>query len=102
MKRPLKISGVLKKVRECIENGRYLDTSHAMLRKLQRQISLTNVLHVLRNGYHEKCKDQLSSEHNDWNYSIRGQSIDGRDLRIVVAFDEEDMLIITVIEIYRK
>lgn len=99
MKRPSKIADVLKKVRECIGNGRYYDTSHAALRKSQRQISLTHVLYVLRHGYHEKRKDQYKLEYCDWTYSIRGSSIDGKDIRIAIAFDEDDMLIITVIEI---
>ncbi len=99
MKRPSKIDNVLEKVRECIANGRYYDTSHAALRKCQRRISLTHVLYVLRYGYHEKRKDQYKEEYGDWTYSIRGSNIDGRDLRIAVAFDSDDMLIITVIEV---
>lgn len=99
MKRSLKIADVLKKARGCIELGQYYDTSHATLRKLQRKISLAEILYVLRYGYHEKRKDQYSPEHDDWTYAIRGQTIDERDIRIAVAFDEDDMLIITVIEI---
>lgn len=52
-------------------------------------------------GYHEKQKDQYKPEYNDWTYSIRGLSVDGRNIRIAIAFDEDDMLIITVIEIAR-
>ncbi len=99
MKRPLKIANILKKVQECIEKGRYYDTSHAKLRKVQRNITLPHVLYVLRNGYHEKQKDQYKVEYCDWTYSIRGRNIDGKDLRIIIAFDNNDMLIITVIEI---
>jgi hypothetical protein len=99
VKRPIKILDVLKQARGCVERGRYYDTSHAALRKLQRRISLTDVLHVLRHGYHEKQKDQYKPEHNDWNYSIRGRSMDGKDIRVIVAFDEDDVLIITVIEL---
>ena len=102
MERPSKIADVLKKARDCVEKGRYYDTSHAALRKLQRRISLTHVLYVLQHGYHEKRKDQYNQEHRDWAYSIRGQSIDGKDIRIVIAFDEDDMLIITVIEVVRR
>src|ERR1700680_1391339 len=101
MKRPSKISGVLKKARECIDNGRYYDTSHAVLRKAQRQISLTHILYVLKYGYHEKQKDQYKPEHSDWNYSIRGLTVDRKDVRVIIAFDKDDMLIITVIELER-
>jgi hypothetical protein len=101
VKRVSKIADVLKKTRECVENGRYYDTSHAAVRKIQRKISLTDVLYILQHGYHERQKDQYKPEYGDWTYSIRGNSIDGRDIRIAVAFDEDDMLIITVIELPR-
>lgn len=102
MKRPAKIAEVLKKARECIETGRYFDTTHAELRKRERRISLTHVLYVLRNGYHEKNKDQYHPQHRDWAYAIRGKTIDDKDVRVVIAFDDNDMLIITVIEITRR
>jgi hypothetical protein len=96
-----KIPDVLKKARECMENGRYLDTAHALLRKQQRRISLTDISHVIKHGYHEKRKDQYRPEFMDWDYAIRGLTVDVRDIRIVVAFDEDGMLIITVIEIFK-
>ncbi len=99
MKRPHKIPEVLKKARECLDSGRYQDTSHAMQRKLQRKISLPHVLYVIRNGYHEKRKDEYKLEYNDWTYAIRGRTIDGQDIRIAIAFDKDGMLIITVIVI---
>lgn len=99
MKRPPKILEVLKKARECIDAGRYYDTTHAMQRKIQRQITLTHILHVIRYGYHEKRKDEYKLEHKDWTYALRGTTIDGKDIRIAIAFDEDGMLIITVIEI---
>lgn len=102
MKRPAKLTNVLAKARECVEKGRYYDTTHAKLRKLQRQISLTHVLYVIRNGYHEKQKDQFKTEYEDWTYSIRGKTIDNKDIRVAIAFDHDDMLIITVIEIARE
>lgn len=31
-----------------------------------------------------------------WNYAIRGENVDGRDVRVIVSFDEtEQLLIIT-------
>lgn len=80
-------------------SGRYYDTTHATLRKSQRRINLAHVFYVIQHGYHEKRKDQYHPEHDDWAYSIRGKTIDEKDIRIAIAFDEDDMLIITVIEI---
>ena len=99
MNRPSKTLNVLEKIRECIDLCRYYDTRHAIARKALRNIALPEVLYVLKKGYHEKKKDEFKPEHNDWTYAIRGKTIDGRDIRIAVAFDENNMLIITVIEI---
>jgi hypothetical protein len=101
MQKPAKIADVLKKIKECIDADRYYDTSHAIRRRQERVVSLTEVLYVLRNGRHEKAKDQYKEEHGDWTYAIRGKTIDGDDLRIAVAFDEDGMLIITVIRVDR-
>ena len=99
MSRPSKTTNVLQKVRECIDLGRYYDTRHATQRKALRSIALAEVLYVLKKGYHEKKKDEFKPEYNSWNYAIRGKTIDSRDIRIAVAFDASNMLIITVIEI---
>jgi hypothetical protein len=96
---PSKTANVLQRIRECLDLGCYYDTSHASERKTLRNITLPHVLYVLKNGYHEKKKDEYKPEYNDWTYAIRGRTIDGRDIRIAVAFDEKNMLIITVIEI---
>lgn len=97
MRRSPKIPEVLREVRECLDAGRYYDTSHAELRKLQRKIALPHIIYVLKTGFHEKRKDEYKPEYNDWTYAIRGFTIDGKELRIAFAFDETDMLIITVI-----
>ena len=99
MNRPSKLPNVLKKVRECLDAGRYYDTFHAIERKNQRKVSLPHVLYVLRNGYHEKKKDVYKAEYSSWSYAIRGLTIDRKDLRVAIAFDKDDMLIITVIVI---
>lgn len=56
-------------------------------------------MYVLKNGYHEKVKDVWNAEHNAWNYSIRGKSIDNDEARIIVSID--GVLVITVIRLAR-
>ncbi len=42
----------------------------------------------------------LDIGHNTWKYAIKGKSVrDGLDVRVIVAFDEDGMLIITVMHI---
>ncbi len=97
MKKPKKIENLLERIRKCIDSGAYRDTFHAVTRKAERNISLPEIVHVLRTGRHEKNKDHFEEAFNSWNYAIRGRTIDEAELRVIVSFDEErDMLIITV------
>jgi len=99
-KRPEKLESreLLERVRQAIESGDYLDTRHAQDRRSQREISRLEMESVLKTGRHEKAKDQFHEAYEAWNYAIRGKTIDKRDLRVVVSF-EEKMLVITAIEI---
>src|SRR3990172_1244826 len=99
-KRPEKHLDVLSRTRERIANGQYRDTRHASERKGERSISLLEVRQVIGSGWHEKSKDEFKTEWQTWNYAIRGKTVDGRELRVAVSFDEEDyLLIITVMEL---
>ena len=54
---------------------------------------------MLTNGRHEKNKDQYQERYQAWNYAIRGRTVDKRDLRVVVSFDEDNMLVITAVDL---
>jgi len=102
-KRPDKIPNLLDAIREAIEDGRLREAFHAVERKAERRITRQEYQHVLRNGYHEKKKDEFKPEYNAWSYAVRGKTLDERDLRVVVSFelddDQELLLIVTVIEV---
>jgi len=88
-------------IRRSLDSGNYLDTRHAHERQEERRITRPEVLYVLRYGHHEAKKDRFDEPFKAWNYAVRGKTIDRRDLRIIVSFDESAMLIITAIEIGR-
>jgi len=94
-----KVQNLLEKVKECLDNGKYRFSDHGYDRKIERYATLPDILEVLRNGYHEKKKDEWKIEFNAWNYAIRGKTIDGDDLRIAVSFEENGLLIVTVIRV---
>ena len=101
--RPKKVDNLIDKVRICIQTGKYRETVHACLRKKERAIYLPEILHVLSTGRHEKIKDHFDEVFNAWNYSIRGWTLDGLDLRVIVSFDDEsDLLIITVFYLEKR
>ena len=71
-----------------------------MIRQSERKISVAEVVHILKTGYEEKNKTHFDEDNNKWKYAIRGKTkIDGLDVRVIVTFDEFDMLIITVMHI---
>lgn len=86
-------------IRKRIEQGRYLDTRHALDRSSEREITRPEILFVLRHGYHEKSKDRYEETFEEWNYAVRGKTPDGRDLRVIASFDEQDLIIITAIDL---
>lgn len=79
--------------------GEYIYVEHAKHRLNERSITDPEVRYVLLNGFHEAKKDVFNEQFATWNYSIKGKTVDCRKLRIVVTFDVDDMLIITVIDL---
>ncbi len=98
MKRP-NIDNILESINTAISKGKYSYTGHANHRIKQREVTILEVKEVLLTGHHEKRKDSYDEEWKSWNYSIKGRTIDNRLLRVVLAFDENNMLIITVIDL---
>jgi len=91
--------GIIKKR---AESGDLVLMPHAIERRLQRSISINDIVQVLTTGWHEAKKDEFKQEYSEWNYSIRGKSIDNRQPRIAVSFDQNNMLIITVINLQKR
>lgn len=101
--RPPKIENALKLAKNCIENGFYVATFHAECRQMERDITLLDALHVINNGYREPKHDQYKEEWKAWNYAVRGQTLQGDSIRVIISFDEnEKLLIITVINIITR
>lgn len=90
-------------IKECLDSGQYRDTTHATDRQDERVITRPEITQVLRRGHHEKSKDRFDEQYNAWNYAVRGRTVDRRELRIVVSFEEATgMLIITAIDLRRR
>ncbi len=97
--RPNKLLNLMSTIRTCIDEGRYLDTRHARERQIERQINRPEILYALKGGHHEKSKDRFDEAYDAWNYAVRGKTVDRRELRVIVSFDENGMLIITAIDL---
>jgi hypothetical protein len=98
MLRPPKRPNLLADVRAAARNAGLLLSAHARQRMAERGVVLPDILQVLGFGQHEKAKDEFEKRFQSWNYAIRGKTVDGRELRIVVGFDPA-LLVITVIDL---
>ena len=87
---------------ERISQGNYIFLAHAEKRLKDRFITDIDVLDILENKSNRKrnkSKETYTAGHQDWNYCIEGYDLDGRKIRIIISFDNELMLVITVIHI---
>jgi hypothetical protein len=83
-----------------VEKGAYVISQHAQLRQDERYFTVGDIKNVILHGYHEKRKDEHKPEFNDWNYAIRGETLDGEKARVCIAFDKRTtVIIITVIRL---
>ena len=59
---------------------------------------------VIETGWNERNKDEFKPEWKAWNYAIRGKTVDKRELRIAVSFEQEYsmLIIITAIDLSTK
>lgn len=89
---------ILRKVKDHIRNGTYILREHAIERQEKHRVRLPDILRVLEYGRHEYEKDIFDVKNQRWKHAIRGRTINGVDLRVIVAFQEK-MAIITVIRI---
>lgn len=97
-KRPKKITGVEVKIRSLVDEENLIYSSHALDQMEKRGISQPEVLDVLRRGNREAAKDKLVGEH--WSYALRNFVWSSeRNLRVIVALDQDMVIVVTAIEI---
>lgn len=90
-----------------ISNKEYVFLDHAKKRLKDRKIIDIDVLDLLegkkgRGRKRNKSKDKYEDNNQDWNYCIEGCDISNLKIRVIVSFEDEDMLVITVIALFRK
>jgi len=78
-----KYKNLLKKIRRAAQKKDVFFTKHSLLRMKQRKILRREVFSVLLKGEHEEAKDFFEEKFSDWNYSIRGKTVNDRELRVL-------------------
>lgn len=88
-------------IERALNEKTYYFTAHALNRSQERSVSEFQVILILRSKtkYHESKKDSFNNAFKAWNYSIRGETVDYERIRIIVSFDSNEMLIVTVINL---
>lgn len=97
--RPEKEVDLLNKIRKAVLSGNYQETEHAKHRAKERGIIGSDYEYVLKTGSHEPSKDKFDNNYREWNYAIRGKTIDKKELRIIVTIEDDGLLLITVIDL---
>ena len=90
---------IREKILHHLKNDTYRLTKHAIEEQNNANMDLQDVLHVLKNGTHEKSKTLL--DNFTWKYAIRGKTEELQEARIIIAFKDQ-LIIITVIELWKK
>lgn len=98
MSADLKTSELLRKIKDHVQKGTYIVSAHALQRQNLRLINLEDVLYALKTGIREECKDLFDVKRQMWKYAIRGRTIENVNIRIIISFEDE-MVIITVMRI---
>jgi hypothetical protein len=83
-------------VNNALDTGHLIVSRPARQRGAEREISLQDVRHGLRNGHHVAQRDRFHEPTQEWSYCFHGPSVDGGLLRIVVVL-QDWMLVVTVI-----
>ncbi|MCE5315995.1 MAG: DUF4258 domain-containing protein [Parachlamydia sp.] len=100
MRRAKKIEGVAALAKNLMQKGAYAISNHAKLRQSERCFTIGDVKNIINTGYHEKKKDEYKDEYADWNYALRGKTLDDEQARVCIAFIEEShFIVITVIRL---
>ena len=97
--RPTKLAEPLLVIRELVAEGRFDFVAHALERLQEREVTIPEVVYVLKHGFHERRKDQFREDFGEWVYAIRGKTADTRTLRIAVSVSADGALVITVIDL---
>lgn len=94
-KRPNVIADVI----AAAENGLLVPTGHAEKQMEIRDVQMSDIEEMLYRAQREDHKDGITKDGKSWKYAIRGLNDNGdKDIRVIVAFDSPETVIITVID----
>jgi hypothetical protein len=85
-------------LRACLEQDQYRFEPSAWNRLRELNISLNDALYVLRFGSIDR-EPEFDAAFGHWSFTVRGKTVDEKELTIIFAFVEiEGVLILTIAE----
>ena len=99
MANPPKVNNPLALIQAYELQGSYNFVHHARKRLHEREVTLLEVGQIIRGGFHESRKDEFKPEFGEWNYAIRGKTLDARKLQLAIAIKSDGVLVITAIDL---
>lgn len=92
---------LFKLLSQLVRSGSYVFKKHARDRQETRSIQDLEVLNILEGKkghrrHRNKAKDSLRADRKGWKYCLEGVNIDNNKMRIIITFEAELLLIITV------
>ena len=89
-----KIVDIVVLANSLLRKGSFVISTHAKLRLGQRMLTIGDVKSVIRTGFHENKKDEFKEQFGEWNYAIRGKTLDGDQARICITFLKKKLFIV--------
>ncbi len=102
LRKPPKLENICKTAKHCIDRGLYRYTAHALCRKLERNITELDALHVIKAGWRVPMRDEYCLVNKGWKYAFEGKTLQDEIIRVIIGFDDDMMLIITVMYVTNK
>ena len=82
-----------------ISYGTYRETRHSNKDRSYRNVSDDDIQFMLRGPWRLSGKPEWDATHKNWKYKLNGHDIEGDELMLVVAVNQEEQMI-TVITKY--
>lgn len=87
---------ILSEIQAAAAAGGVVPSKHARLRMSERNVTLPEIVYVLETGVLEDARTRVEPEGT--SHAVRGETVDGRVLRVVVALVQR-VLIVTVVDL---
>lgn len=101
-KRPPKDDKAREKAIACIKKGKYRYTGHGKDRTLERPVTELDAIHVINNGCRVQQRDDYDEIKKGWSYAFEGYTLQEDWARVIVAFAEDILVIVTVMTVKKS